>query len=118
MNPSGHPLQAAAASVAFLSVLGGCRDLDTLVLSAATIVLGVAPDFVFRILALAEDAIDTVCSMSDASWSDLFAASREAFVGALRTGSGLAAAACLASAVLGLRLLREARTQGRPLVPD
>jgi hypothetical protein len=109
MSPSGHPLQAAAASIAFLSVLGGCTDLDTLVLSTVTIGLGIAPESVSRALALLDDAFDAVCSMSDASWSDLFAASREAFVGALRTGSGLAAAVFVAGAVLGLRLLREAR---------
>ncbi len=114
MTSSSRSLQAAALGITLLSVLGGCRRLDTLVFSTVTMGLGALPDIVARALAMLDAFVAALRSAGGVGCNELVDAAREAFVCALHAGFGLAAALAMAAAVGTQRLLRRAGEAPQP----
>jgi len=109
MITTSRPLQAAAIGILLFSLLGGCSGIDTLVFSSVTMGVGLAPETTCRAAAALGGVLSAMRSAGGPSSNDLIDASRDAFVGALHSGAGLAAAVATATAVLALRLLRNPR---------
>ena len=95
-----------AVGFALLASIHARTGLEVPVVGILVMSFGMAPGIAAKAMATLGGALSAARSMGAPSNNHLFDASREAFVEALQRGSGIAAAAVMATVVLALRILR------------